>query len=62
MIFCVHSRLNTLRLWLPQFFADIADFKSTHDDVEASVCEMIGSVKSSDVPNNHTFICHAVSI
>ncbi|KAJ8928319.1 hypothetical protein NQ314_019131 [Rhamnusium bicolor] len=51
--FCIMMSTNTLKLWLPQLFQAINDYKFAHDGVSSSMCVMIenlGQKKNESSP------------
>ncbi|CAH0554053.1 unnamed protein product [Brassicogethes aeneus] len=49
MQFLFMMSLNTLRLWLPQLFQAINDYQTSHNGGTSSLCEMIESLRPSNV-------------
>lgn len=50
--------LNSLRLWLPQIFTAINDYKTSHDGQESSICDMIqGLTPNKTIIGEEQFVC-----
>lgn len=50
--------LSTLRLWLPQIFQAINDYKYYHNETTADLCTMLKMMH----PTNVTEDCYVVSV
>ncbi|KAM7361417.1 uncharacterized protein ACRADG_011793 [Cochliomyia hominivorax] len=61
MQFCILLSLNTIRLWLPQLFASIAEYETLHaaDNASATLCTILeySANKSATTVVNYTADC-----